>query len=129
MFKSGITVRWLLTTILVIAIILAGFAVMITFSIRGYYYDTVEKKLQAMGQSSTLADYFSEYIGSTNDVFAERPKEYVENFSEINTDYTLSETQNKAAESYLLTLEIVLTQLSQQYKDFLKITIIKVFLS
>lgn len=85
MFKSGITVRWLITTILVIAVILAGFAAMITFSIRDYYYDTVEKKLQAMGQSSTLADYFSEYVGSTNDVFAERAKEYVENFSEINT--------------------------------------------
>lgn len=85
MFKSGITVRWLLTTILVIALILACFAAIITFSIRGYYYDTVESKLQAMGQSGALAEYFSEYIGSTNDVFAQRAKEYVENFSAINT--------------------------------------------
>ncbi len=85
MFKSGITVRWLLTTILVIALILACFAAIITFSIRGYYYDTVESKLQAMGQSGALAEYFSEYIGSTNDVFSQRAKEYVENFSAINT--------------------------------------------
>lgn len=85
MFKSGITVRWLITTILVIAVILVGFAAMITFSMKDYYYTTVEKKLQAMGQSSTLADYFSEYFGSSNDVFSERAKEYVENFSETNT--------------------------------------------
>ena len=85
MFRSGITVRWLLTTILVIAVILAGFCVMITYAMRGYYYDTVESKLQAMGQSGALAEYFSEYIGSSNDVFSERAKEYVENFSDINT--------------------------------------------
>lgn len=85
MFKSGITLRWLLTTILVIAIILAGFAAIITFAIRGYYYDTVENKLQSLGQSGALAEYFSEYIGGTNDVFSERAKEYVENFGAINT--------------------------------------------
>ena len=41
MIRSGITKRWVLTTILVIALILAGIASFAVFSIRGYYYDYV----------------------------------------------------------------------------------------
>lgn len=85
LFKSGITVRWLLTTILVIALILSLFAALITFAVRGYYYNAAEQKLQSLGQSATLADFFSSYIGASNEDFAERAKEYIESFSEINT--------------------------------------------
>lgn len=83
--KSGITARWLLTTILVIAVILAGIAILITFSIRGFYYDTVKNRLQSLGQSGSVAEYFGAYIDSADDVFTQRAQEYVENFSEINT--------------------------------------------
>ncbi len=84
MLKSGITVRWLLTTILVIAVILTCISASIVLILRNYYYTTVEEKLQSLGQSGVVADYFSSYLGSTNDIFSARAQEYVDNFQEIN---------------------------------------------
>ena len=84
MLKSGITVRWLLTTILVIALILTCIAASIVFMLRDYYYDTVENKLNSLGQSGVVADYFSSYLGSSNDAFSERAQEYVDNFHDFN---------------------------------------------
>lgn len=84
MLKSGITVRWLFTTILVIALILTCISASIVFILRDYYYETVENKLQSLGQSSVVADYFSSYLGSNNDVFSARAQEYVDNYQELN---------------------------------------------
>ena len=77
MLKSGITKRWLFTTVLVIAVILAAFALLVILSIRSYYYDYVEKRLQAIGQSSAVSDFFNGYIDVPNDAFAERAGEYL----------------------------------------------------
>ena len=77
MLKSGITKRWLLTTVSIIAVILAVFAAIVIISIRGYYYDYVEKRLQSIGQSSTVADFFNNYIGASNDDYAERASKYL----------------------------------------------------
>ncbi len=84
MFKSGITVRWLLTTILVIALILICISASIVFMLRDYYYDTVENKLQSLGQSGVVADYFISYLDSSDDAFSLRAQEYVDNFQEFN---------------------------------------------
>ena len=85
MLKSGITKRWLLTTILVIALILLGLAAFIMISVRNYYYKTVEKKLQSLGQSAAVAEYFNGYRDVSNDTFAGRAIEYARNSSDINT--------------------------------------------
>ena len=85
MLKSGITKRWILTTLLVITVILLGIAVFITISVRNYYYKTVEQKLQSMGQSSAVAEYFNGYIDVPNDTFASRAIEYARNFTGINS--------------------------------------------
>ncbi len=85
MLKSGITKRWILTTLLVITVILLGIAVVITLSVRNYYYKTVEQKLQSMGQSSAVAEYFNGFIDVSNDTFAARAIEYAHHFSEINS--------------------------------------------
>ncbi len=84
MLKSGITLRWLFTTILVIAVILACISASIVFLLRDYYYETVEDKLQSLGQSSVVADYFSSYLGSNDDAFSARAQEYVDNYQELN---------------------------------------------
>lgn len=84
MLKSGITVRWLLTTILVIALILTCISGSIVLILRNYYYDTVENKLQSLGQSGVIADYFSSYLSSSSDAFSSRAQEYVDNFQDIN---------------------------------------------
>ena len=65
MFKSGLTKRWLLSTVLVIALILAAFAFIVIRSVRGYYYDYVEKRLQSLGPSGALSDFFNGYTGSS----------------------------------------------------------------
>lgn len=85
MLKSGITLRWLLTTILVIALILACISSAIVLIMRNYYYDTAEKKLQSFGQSSVIADFFKGYLDSSNDIFSERAREYLNNYHEHNT--------------------------------------------
>lgn len=85
MVKSGITLRWLLTTILVIAMILACISASIVLIMKNYYYDTAEKKLQSLGQSSVIADYFKGYLGSSNDVFSQRALEYLNNYQDRNT--------------------------------------------
>ncbi|MBR3768447.1 MAG: sensor histidine kinase [Clostridia bacterium] len=84
MIKSGITVRWLLTTILVIALILTCISAAIVLMLKDYYYETVENKLQSLGQSGVVADYFSSYLGSSNDAFSARAREYIANFQDIN---------------------------------------------
>ena len=84
MTKSGITKRWLLTTILVIAVILLLIDFVVIFFVRSYYYNTVERRLQSMGQSSAVADFFSSYIGASSDTFSSRAHEYVENFTDLN---------------------------------------------
>lgn len=77
MFKSGITKRWLFTTVCVIAVILTAFALVVIFSIRGYYFDYAEKRLQALGQSSAVSDFFNGYINVSNDIFSERAGAYL----------------------------------------------------
>ena len=84
MLKSGITVRWLLTTILVIALILTAISASIVFVLRDYYYETVENKLLSLGQISVVSEYFSSYLGTNDDAFSARAQEYVDNFQEIN---------------------------------------------
>ncbi len=84
MLKSGITVRWLVTTILVIAIILSCISVFVVLILKDYYYDTVEAKLQSLAQSSVIADYFSSYLNSDDDEFSARAQEYVDNYQDFN---------------------------------------------
>ncbi len=84
MLKSGIMIRWLMTTILVITLILAGISGSVVLILRNYYYETVEDKLQSLGQSGVIADYFSSYLSSSSDTFSSRAQEYVDNFQEIN---------------------------------------------
>lgn len=79
MIKSGITLRWLLTTILVIALVLVFISAAIIFVAYSYYYDTVETKLQSIGQSAPLADYFGAYINSSPDIYTARAQEYIDN--------------------------------------------------
>ena len=85
MFKSGITKRWILTTLLVITVILIAIAAVVTFSVREYYYNSVRAKLQSMGQSSSVSTFFGGYIDASDSVFAERAREYVYNYTDYNT--------------------------------------------
>ena len=85
MIKSGITKRWILTTLLIITIILLAVAAIATVSIREYYYNSARSKLQALGQSNAVSVYFAGYIDASSNVFSQRAREYVYNFNDINT--------------------------------------------
>ncbi|MCH5199258.1 MAG: HAMP domain-containing histidine kinase, partial [Oscillospiraceae bacterium] len=68
-----------------ISLILLSFAIIVTFSVRSYYYNSVRQKLQSMGQSGAIAEYFNGYIDVSNETFSTRAIEYAHNFSDINT--------------------------------------------
>ena len=85
MIKSGITKRWILTTLLIITFILLSVAAIATVSIREYYYNSARTKLQALGQSNSVSVYFAGYIDVSGNIFSERAREYVYNFKDINT--------------------------------------------
>lgn len=84
-FRGGITIRWLLTTILVIFLILTSIDLSAIFLMHRYYCNAVEEKLQTMGQPSAIADFFSAYLGADEKSFASRAKQYIENFDDVNT--------------------------------------------
>jgi len=84
-FRGGITFRWLVTTILVIFIILASVDATAVFLLRRYYYNAVTEKLQTLGQPTAVADFFSEYIGVSDEEFALRAREYIDNLSDTKT--------------------------------------------
>ena len=54
MLKSGITVRWLVTTILVIAVILTCISASVILILKDYYYDTVEAKLETITEGAQV---------------------------------------------------------------------------
>lgn len=87
MLKSGITKRWILTTLLLITVILIGTAAIFTFSVREYYYDSVSSRLHSMGQSSSISTFFNGYLETTDSAFAGRAREYVYSFADYNTTW------------------------------------------
>lgn len=78
---SGITKRWVFNTFLIVCVILLIFIVMFLSIIQRYYNSTVEAKLSSQ-YSSSVANFFSQYIGSTDEKFEAGALEYVENFSQ-----------------------------------------------
>lgn len=82
-YRGGITIRWLITTILVIFLILASVDAAAVFVMHRYYLNTVETKLQTMGQPSAIADFFSSCLGADEQTFSDRAEQYIE-----NSDYT-----------------------------------------
>lgn len=80
---SGITKRWLGNTFLIVCVILLIFVVMFLSVIQRYYNSTVESKLSSQ-YSSSVANFFSQYIGSTDEKFEAGAREYVVNFSQKN---------------------------------------------
>ena len=66
MLKSGITKRWILTTLLLITVILIGTAAIFTFSVREYYYDS-----KAEGRQKTDEEYYDDLCDLTADLAVE----------------------------------------------------------
>lgn len=81
MKSGGITRRWVLNMLTIVVLLLVIFSITIMITVKNYYYSSVEMMLSSQ-YSDTVVSYFSSYIGSTEDVFENGAREYIENFSE-----------------------------------------------
>ncbi len=73
MAVKKITKRWLFNSLGVILVILIALEIMIAFSIKNYYYGSVEKVVNAQAESLSglLSKYYSEENGDYEDYFRE----------------------------------------------------------
>lgn len=78
---SGITRRWVLTTLSVIVLILVVVAVSASVSIKQYYYTIAENTIDSKVQHTAVQSSFKNYIDSTEDVFEEGAREFAEHFN------------------------------------------------
>lgn len=78
---SGITRRWIFTTLSVIVLILVIVAVSASVSIKQYYYTIAENTIDAKVQKTAVQSSFKNYIDSTDYVFEEGAREFVESFN------------------------------------------------
>ena len=78
---SGVTKRWLYSAFSVIAGIILAVAVTAVFLVKGYYYNYVEMTLDSHA-SDLVNNYFSNYIGTGDDIFVSGAINFVENFSD-----------------------------------------------
>ena len=78
---TGISKRWFTSTFIVIVGIIIIFAVTAVTLIRGYYYNYVQMTLDS--HASELVDnYFSNYIGGSDETFVVGAISFVEDFSD-----------------------------------------------
>ena len=71
MAVKKITKRWLLNSLGVILVILMALEIVIAFSIKDYYYGSVEKVIYSQSEtvSGLLSKYYSEGTGDYEDYF------------------------------------------------------------
>lgn len=81
MVKKGITTRWVLNTLCVIIIVLLAIIIVAAALFREQYYESVRVTLDSRA-TSVVTSYFSLYTESSEDVFNQRAKEFVEDFSD-----------------------------------------------
>lgn len=84
MIKGSITLRWLINTILVIAVVLSVITVTASLILKYYYYESASFVLNSVGKSASVANFFSGSLGAGYSTFENRAKDYVENSSDIN---------------------------------------------
>jgi signal transduction histidine kinase len=77
---SGITKRWIFNTFSIVVILLAVVVTSLMIAVKNYFYSAVEMTLSSQ-YSDTVAEYFSQYAGSSEDDFETGALNYVENYS------------------------------------------------
>lgn len=80
MRKGGITRRWVLNTLTVIILILVIVNVCASVSIKDYYYAMAESTIDSKVQKSAVQSFFKTYVDSTDYMFEEGARDFVENF-------------------------------------------------
>lgn len=81
---SGITRRWLINTFGIIVLVLVIFAVLCSYSLKQYYNKTAENAIDSRASVNSMQNFFSAYTGSSDSVFENGARDYVENFAYSN---------------------------------------------
>lgn len=84
MKTGGITRRWILNTLSVIILILAVVNVSASLSIKEYYYTIAENTIDSKVQKSAVQSFFKSYVDSTDYMFEEGARDFIENFNYSN---------------------------------------------
>lgn len=80
MRSGGITRRWVINTLSVIALILVVVNISAGVSMKRYYYQMAENTIDSKVQKPAVEAFFKPYIDSTDEMFQEGAREFVENF-------------------------------------------------
>ncbi len=81
MRSGGITRRWVLNTLSVIVLILVVVNVSSSISIKEYYYAMAESTIDSKVQKTAVQTFFKSYTDSSDYMFEEGARDFVENFS------------------------------------------------
>lgn len=81
MRTSGITRRWVLSTLSIIVLILVIVSVAASLSIKEYYYTLAENTIDSKIQKTAVQSFFKNYVDSSDNVFEEGAREFIESFN------------------------------------------------
>lgn len=81
MRTSGITRRWVLSTLSIIVLILVIVSVAASLSIKEYYYTLAENTIDSKIQKTAVQSFFKNYVDSSDSVFEEGAREFIESFN------------------------------------------------
>ena len=81
MRSGGITRRWIMNTLSVIVLILVVVNVCASVALKSYYYQMAESTIDSKVQRTAVQTFFRNYTNSTDAVFEEGAREFVESFS------------------------------------------------
>ena len=79
---SGITKRWLLNILSVVALIIVAIVLCLSFMIRAYYYNSVEQSISV--RCNELTKVFDEVDSDTTTDFLTTAQQYIEDFPDKN---------------------------------------------
>ncbi len=80
MRSGGITRRWIMNTLSVIVLILVVVNVCASVALKSYYYQMAESTIDSKVQRTAVQTFFRNYTNSTDAVFEEGAREFVESF-------------------------------------------------
>lgn len=80
MRSGGITKRWIMNTLSVIILILVVVNVCASVALKTYYYEMAESTIDSKVQKTAVQTFFKNYTDSSQDLFADGAREFVESF-------------------------------------------------
>ncbi len=81
MRSGGITRRWIRNTLSVISVLVLVIVVAASVTLKQYYYRMAENTIDSKVQQTSVRTFFKNYVDSSDQVFEEGAREFIESFS------------------------------------------------